>query len=464
MSRQTSRLLQLCFLLAVASIANAASVASRISQHAKVNHASTGALTKALREAATAARAAPVAAERRGLAESDFNMCDFLGDNIKCAVSQTSSSCGSKPGCEWYAGECTHAMTDAETQSMFAAVLPLMTQSFVCQSVSDLSTCAGTSNCEANAACNPSEAYVEAQFPDDALMSAMMHQTLKCSAIPSASTCDAQDDCEWYDGSCELSEDATASVMSSALLECDFDESIADGASAVVADNVDLCPVAKAQIECAQIAAESACDGAAKCEWLDPDDSDDPHDTRYPCVAKDEHMEPMFEVLEANLAVSLRAYGECANEYNSESACERDEECTWNGASCEANDLKLFRALGNAHPHFARYYQIDATCSAFERSACGSGGSAGKCVWSEASVGGDAAYLPTVKTFAQFMSCECPAEIAAAAPSVDTSSADCSDPEIPGWFDEDDTGGAASRETGSAFFTAAAAVALAALA
>ena len=441
----------------MAATSNAASVASRISQHAKANPSSSGALNKAFREAVKSARAAPVAAERRGLAESGFTMCGYLGDNVKCGVALTAGSCSRKPGCVWYEDSCSYPLSEADTEALATAMTPVMVQALTCSFISDLTTCNATDNCEANAACNPPEDFIEAQFPDDALMSVFLYHVAKCGAIESSSTCNAQDDCVMVASTCEVAEETQRSVEAWAITQCDLDESIADGAGAMVAQDVDLCPVAKAQIECMQITTEAACDAATKCEWFDPDSSEDPYEKRYPCAAKDEHMEPMVEVLEANMAVALRAFGECANEYTSESACEGDEECEWNGddSVCEANDLKFYRALGNVHPHFARYYQIDATCSAFGQSACGTGDSANKCTWSAASVGGDASCVPTIKTFAEVMSCECSTEIAAAAPTVDTSSADCTAPEVPEWLSVDDS--AASCVAGSAFVATAAA-------
>ena len=70
----------------------------------------------------------------------------------------------------------------------------------------------------------------------------------------------------------------------------------------------------------------------------------------------------------------------------------------------------------------------------------------------EASVGDDAECLPTIMTFAEAMSCACPAEVAAVSPDVDTSSADCTLPEFVS---------AASRVVGSAFLATAAAAAAA---
>ena len=471
MSRQTSRLLvQLCCLFALSAIANAASVASRISQHAKSNPAATRSVTRTLRRAAKVARAPPVADERRGLAESDFSMCDFIGDSISCSFAGDSRACARKTGCQWDGESCVAPLDEAGfLAALEGGMIASYTQALVCYALTDSSACEAEENCEFSAACNPSEAFFEDTITDP-ITAQIVYAAFACASISDQDVCNDQPNCAYaYDDdqasySCGMSEDASESIIWDALLQCDLDESIADGAGAVVAAEVDLCPVAKAQIECMQITTESACNSATKCEWADPDDSDDPHDTKYPCTAKEEHMSPMLEVFEANYGVALRAYGECANEYTSESTCEGDEECEWNGEEnvCEANELKLFRAMGNAHPHFARYYQIDATCSAFDQSSCGTGDSANKCAWSAASVGGDASCVPTIRTFAEVMSCECPTEIAAAAPTVDTSSGDCAEPDIPEWLVDDDDS-AASCVAGSAF-VATAAAALAALA
>jgi hypothetical protein len=442
MSRQTSTrvFVQLWCLLAVAAFANATSVASRISKHAlAANPSTTRSVTRTLRQAAKVARAAPVAAERRGLAESDFSMCEYLGDSISCSFAADQGACARKSGCEWDGESCNAPFDDEGFGAELVSDLESgMDQFTTCALlVDDASACDAEENCEANAACNPTEAFMESIISDP-VMAQFMHKNFVCLSVNDANECNSQANCEFdsFQGSCTVSDDAMESIIMSALLECDLDVSIADGAGAVVSQDVDLCPVAEAQIECMQIATEAACDAATKCEWADPDASEDPYEKKYPCSAKDEHMEPIFEVLEANYAVALRAYGECHNEYTSESACEGDEECTWNGDdnACEANDLKLYRALGNTHPHFARYYQIDAMCGSFDQSACGTGDYANKCAWSVAGVGGDAECVPTIETFAEVMSCECPTEVAAAAPSVDTSSSDCSVPEVPEWL------------------------------
>ena len=98
-------------------------------------------------------------------------------------------------------------------------------------------------------------------------------------------------------------------------------------------------------------------------------------------------------------------------------------------------------------PH---YYKVEANCGSLDESTCRN--AADKCVWSEASVGDDAECLPTIRTFAEAMSCACPAEVAAVSPNVDTSSADCTLPEFVS---------AASRVVGSAFLATAAAAAAA---
>ena len=443
MSRQTSTrvLVQLWCLLAVAAFANATSVASRISKHAlAANPAATRSVTRTLRQAAQVARAAPVAAERRGLAESDFSMCEYLGDSISCSFAADHGACVRKSGCEWDGFSCGAEFDDeAFSAELISDLERGMDQLTTCMLlVDDASACDAEENCEANPACNPTEAFMESTISDP-VMAQIMHKTFVCRSIDDdANECNSQANCEfdYFEGSCVMSDEAVESIIFDALLKCNLDTSIADGAGAVVAVDVDLCPVAEAQIECMQFATEAACDTATKCEWSDPDASEDPYEKKYPCSAKDEHMEPILEVLEANYGVALRAFRECANEYTSESACEGDEECTWNGDDnvCAPSDLKIYRALGNSHPHFARYYQIDATCGSLGQSACGNGDSANKCAWSAASVGGDAECVPTIETFAEVMSCECSTEIAAAAPTVDTSSADCTAPEVPEWL------------------------------
>ena len=442
MSRQTSTrvLVQLWCLLAVAAFANATSVASRIAKHAlAANPAATRSVTRTLRQAAQVARAAPVAAERRGLAESDLSMCEYLGDSLSCSFAADHGACARKSGCEWDGSSCDAPFDDeAFSAELISDMESGMDQLTTCALlVDDASACDAEENCEANAACNPTEAFMESIISDP-VMAKLMHKTFVCLSIGDANECNSQAMCEvdYFEGSCGISDEAVESIIIDALLECDLDTSIAAGVGAAVPQDVDLCPVAEAQIECMQITTESACNSATKCEWADPDDSDDPHDTKYPCSAKEEHMSPMIEVLEANYAVMLRAYGECRNEYTSESACEGDEECEWNGDDnvCEAKDLKLYRALGNVHPHFARYYQMEAICGSFGQSACGTGDSANKCAWSAASVGGDAECVPTIQTFAEVMSCECSTEVAAAAPTVDTSFADCTVPVIEEWL------------------------------
>ena len=415
-------LVRLWCLLAVAAIANATSVASRISKHAlAANPSAMSAVTRSLRQAAKATRSAPVTAERRGLAESDLTMCHITANSVKCSLSDDRTDCEGKTECKWDNFEGCIPSYNEEAESDRLSVID--EQGSECSLHSDdSSACESEANCEANGGCNPTRDFVDDALADP--VEAQMAYTISlCHSIDDPFSCRQHPECEIDNDSCGISDEGMRLIFHALVNECDFEDVIREGRDA--AQDTDLCPVAAALLECSQITTESACDRATKCEWASSDYADDPQYAEYPCLVKDEHGEPMLEAVEANYALVMLAGFECMAQHSSESACERDHLCEWNdeGGLCAPKELKLYHALADIHPHFARYYQIYATCGALDERACLNAGD--KCVWSEAVDGDETECLPTMTTVAGFMSCECSGAVAAAAATLDTSSVGC---------------------------------------
>lgn len=456
-------LAQLWCLLALAAVANATPVASSVSKIAIADASAAAiAVTKTLRDVSRAARATPVASERRGLIESnrigkvDISMCTFLKDSFGCALESDSANCRVRSGCSWgYDSDsgtykCTASFAESTFESQLEAYVgPQIDR---CDEFDDdASACAMASNCETTVGCTPTKTFIDSVVTDP-VTAEVTYATLLCAPIQSVAECDSREECAYdrVDGECGMSDESSRRILHAFVHECDFDEEIAEAAT--LAQDIDLCPVSQAQIECKQITTEATCNTNSKCEWDDPDGSIIAEISQYPCAVKDQHLEPLLDVMKISSVSLVQPVMECQVTHTDEATCEGDEECEWKAADnkCGPNDVKMFRALSNTHPHFPHYYQVDATCGFLDESTCLS--AADKCVWSEASVGDDAECFPTVKTLAERMSCVCPAEVAAVAPNVDTSSADCSLPEFVS---------AASRVAGSAFLATAAAAAAA---
>ena len=464
MSRQTSRMLaQLWCLLAVAAIANATPVASSVSKIAIADSsAATIAVTRSLRDVSRAARAAPVATERRGETESDgiqkvdISMCEITGDVFQCALQDNSDDCRARSECSWSyqsdsnSYECVASFDETTLGYQLASYVD--PQKSRCDDFSaDASACAIASNCETTVGCTPTKTFVDSVVTDP-VTAELVYLAYLCGPIESVEACNSREECTYDndDGECGLSDEGLRRTFHAFVHECDFDEEIAEAVA--FSQDLDLCPVPQATIVCMQITTEAACNTTGQCEWVDPDDSDDPQHSEFPCMAKGHHVEPILDVMNINHLALAQASLECRAAHTDETACEGDEECEWKAADnrCGPNDLKLYRAISNTHPLMPHYYNLEATCGSLDESTCRN--AADKCVWSEASVGDAAECFPTVKTFVEAMSCVCPAEVAAVAPNVDTSSADCTLPEFVS---------AASRVAGSAFLATAAAAAAA---
>ena len=454
-------LAQLWCLLALAAVANATPVASSVSKIAIADASAAAiAVTKTLRDVSRAARATPIATERRGETESDgiqkvdISMCEYYGQVFECALQDNSDDCWARSECSWSyqsdsnSYECVASYDQTTLGYQLAAYVD--PQQSRCDDFSgDASACAIASNCETTVGCTPTKTFVDSVVTDP-VTAEMTYLSYLCAPIESVEACNSREECTYDndDGECGLSDEGVRRTFHAFVHECDFDEEIAEAVA--FSQDLDLCPVPQAQIVCTQITTEVACNTTAQCEWVDPDDSDDPHNSQYPCVVKDHHVEPILDVMKINHLALAQALFECQVAHTDETACEGDEECTWKNSTCNSNELKIYRTLSNTHPLMPHYYKVEANCGSLDESTCRN--AADKCVWSEARLGDDAECLPTVKYIAEAMSCACPAEVAAVSPNVDTSSADCTLPEFVS---------AASRVAGSAFLATAAAAAAA---
>ena len=292
MSRQTSSMLvrvlaQLWCLLALAAIANATPVASSVSKIAIADaSAATIAVTRSLRDVSRAARAAPIATERRGETESDgiqkvdISMCKFYGDTFECALQDNSDDCRARSDCVWsYNFDSDSFKCRASSNSFDETALEYQIASYVdpqksrCDDFSgDASACAIASNCETTVGCTPTKTFVESVVTDP-VTAEMVYLLYLCGPIESVEACNSREECTYDndDGECSFSDEGLRRVLHAFVHECDFDEEIAE-ARRVLARSRPL-PVPQAQIVCAQITTEAECNTTAHCEWVDPGDS-----------------------------------------------------------------------------------------------------------------------------------------------------------------------------------------------
>ena len=229
-------------------------------------------------------------------------------------------------------------------------------------------------------------------------------------------TCDSDDapNCEWQrdsdDGTweCGLSSHALGLLLSEAGRECDFEE---PSAADMTASEHDLCSYYEADAKCSGKTTQLSCSLDPDCKWYSI--SEDPFYTLYPCLSADGKDEQRVKLLLSDMSSYVNVWYEC-RVHSSKAECIDDVECSWSyatgsgtsGETCVPNNIKMSKYY--EHPHVAAAAQMQKVCSGVSQDECGSGTTAGKCQWAEASSGGDAECIHDREYAINAMSCTCP--------------------------------------------------------
>ena len=325
--------------------------------------------------------------------------------------------CSSETLCDWDDDDASCGFNSGEG-SYIASVLATYTSSIESIGLSCLSssTCSDES-CTMHDSCVPNFEGLQKASPGTAASNYFFAESFKCLlGFETQTTCDSDDapNCEWQQDSddgtweCGLSSHALGLLLYEAGRECDFEE---PSAADMTASEYDLCSYYEADAKCSGLTTQLSCSLDPDCKW----DliSEDPFDTLYPCSGADGKVEQASKLAYSDMSAFVNLAYEC-HVHSSKADCIEDVECSWSYAAgsgttdeaCSPNDIKVSKYY--EHPHVAAAAQIQKVCSGVSQDECGSGTTAGKCQWAEASSGGDAECIYDREYSINAMSCTCP--------------------------------------------------------